>query len=510
MLESVSMLIEGFKIALMPNALLYAFIGALLGTLTGVLPGIGPASAIAILLPVVATGTSDPIYATIMLAGIYYGAMYGGSTTAILVNIPGEVASVVTTLDGYQLAKQGKAGVALSVAAISSFFAGTISLLGLTFFAPPLAKMALQFGPPEYFGLMTMAFTLVIGLSGNSALKGLVMALIGFLITIVGQDPLTAIPRFSFGSPELLSGINMVPVVVGVFAIGEILSNCEGSQAVVFERIHRLYPNKAELKSISGATARSGAVGFFLGLLPGCTAGAIAFIAYEVEKRFSKNRHLFGKGALDGVAAAEGANNAATSGGFVPLFSLGLPTAPALAVLLSGLMIYGLEPGPLLFQEKPEFVWGVIASMYVGNVMLLVLNLPLVGMWARMIQIPYHYLAPLVLTFSILGAFGARNSMFDVKVMLTCGLIGYILQRWQYPMAPLILGIVLGPMLEQSFRQALSMSGSSFAVFVASPISVTFLVIACCIIAVSLYNLWRIQSGRALDNPITNGGIEND
>ena len=500
MLESLSLLAGGFEIALAPTALMYAFIGALLGTLTGVLPGIGPASAIAILLPVVAGSTADPITATIMLAGIYYGAMYGGSTTAILVNIPGEVASVVTTLDGYQLAKQGKAGVALAVSAIASFAAGTLSILGLTFFAPPLAKMALQFGPPEYFGLMTMAFTLVIGLSGTSPLKGLVMAFTGFLITMVGQDPLTAIPRFTFGSAELLSGINMVPIVVGVFAIGEILSNCEGSKPVVFEKIDRLYPNKDELKAITGATARSGIVGFFLGLLPGCTAGAIAFIAYELEKRFSKNRHLFGKGALDGVAAAEGSNNAATSGGFVPLFSLGLPTAPALAVLLSGLMIYGLEPGPLLFKEKPEFVWGVIASMYIGNVMLLVLNLPLVGIWARMIQIPYHYLAPLVLTFSILGAFGARNSMFDVTVMLTCGVLGYILQRWRYPMAPLILGLVLGPMLEQSFRQALSMSGGNFAVFVASPISVVFLTIACGMVAFSLYGIYRGRTGGPLDD----------
>lgn len=501
MLESLSLLAGGFSIALTPTALLFAFIGAMLGTLTGVLPGIGPASAIAILLPVVATSTSDPIFATIMLAGIYYGAMYGGSTTAILVNIPGEVASVVTTLDGYQLAKQGKAGVALAVAAISSFVAGTLSILGLTFFAPPLAEMALQFGPPEYFGLMTMAFTLVIGLSGSSPLKGIVMALSGFLITMVGQDPLTAIPRFTFGSTELLSGINMVPIVVGVFAIGEILSNCEGDTTAIFEKINRLYPNKEELKTISGATFRSGAVGFFLGLLPGCTAGAIAFIAYEFEKRFSKNKQLFGKGALDGVAAAEGSNNAATSGGFVPLFSLGLPTAPALAVLLSGLMIYGLEPGPLLFKEKPEFVWGVIASMYVGNVMLLILNLPLVGLWARMIQVPYHYLAPLVLVFSILGAFGVRNNMFDVGVMLACGLVGYILQRWQYPMAPLILGLVLGPMLEQSFRQALSMSGSSFAIFFTSPIAVTFLAIALLMVVFSLYNLVRGKKREALDNP---------
>lgn len=494
MLESISLLAGGFQIALMPEALLFAFIGAILGTLTGVLPGIGPASAIAILLPVISSGTSDPIHATIMLAGIYYGAMYGGSTTAILVNIPGEVASVVTTLDGYQLAKQGKAGVALATAAISSFLAGTVSLLGLTFFAPPLAKIALQFGPPEYFGLMAMAFTVVISLSGSSVLKGLMMVLTGFLVTMVGQDPLTAIPRFTFGSTELLSGINIVPIVVGVFAIGEILSNCEGVEAPKFEKINRLYPTMQELKSMMPPTFRSGILGFFLGLLPGCTAGAIAFLAYEFEKRFSKDKEMFGKGALAGVAAAEGSNNAATSGGFVPLFSLGLPTAPALAVLLSGLMIYGLEPGPLLFKEKPEFVWGVVASMYVGNAMLLVLNLPLVGIWARMIQIPYYYLAPLVLTFSIVGSFGARNSMFDVGVMLACGVAGYILQRWGYPMAPMILGLVLGPMLEQSFRQALSMSGNSLTVFAGSPIAIVFLTIAACVVLFSIYTHWRKSS----------------
>lgn len=502
-MDTLLSLMHGFSIALAPTALLYAFIGAVVGTLTGVLPGIGPASAIAILLPVVASGTADPTLATIMLAGIYYGAMYGGSTTAILVNIPGEVASVVTTLDGYQLAKQGKAGVALAIAAISSFAAGTLSLIGLTLFAPPLANFALDFGPPEYFGLTALAFTMVIGLSGASLFKGVVMTLLGFLITMIGQDPLTADPRFGFGSLNLLAGINLIPIVVGLFAIGEILSNAESDEGFVCEKISRLYPTWAELKETAGATTRSGFVGFFLGLLPGCTAGAIAFMAYEIEKRFSKNRQMFGKGALAGVAAAEGSNNAATSGGFVPLFCFGVPTAPALAVLLSGLMIYGLEPGPLLFKEQPDFVWGVIASMYVGNVMLLILNLPLVGFWAKMVQIPYYYLAPLVLAFSFIGAYGTRNSMFDVVVMLTFGALGYILQKLAYPLPPLILGLILGPMLEQAFRQSMALSGASLSIFVSRPITVAFLVIAITILVISLIGKYKAGKKESCENPIT-------
>jgi putative tricarboxylic transport membrane protein len=491
MAETLGFLLQGFSIAFAPKALLFALIGAVLGTITGVLPGIGPASAIAILLPIVASGAGDPVLGIIMLAGIYYGAMYGGSTTAILVNIPGEVASVVTCLDGYKLAKQGKAGVALSIAAISSFIAGTLSLVGLTFFAPTLVKVALNFGPPEYFGLTALAFTMVIGLSGASLFRGVVMALIGFLITLVGQDPLTGDSRFVFGSISLASGINLIPIVVGIFAIGEILTNSESEECVICEKINQLYPNWDDLKKTMGPSVRSGVVGFFLGMLPGCTAGAISFMAYEIEKRFSKNRDMFGKGALEGVAAAEGSNNAATSGGFVPLFSLGLPTAPALAVLLSGLMMYGLDPGPLLFIEKPSFVWAVIASMYIGNVMLLILNLPLVGMWAKLVQLPYKYLAPLVLIFAFIGAYGTRNSMFDVGVMLVSGGLGYCLQKLKYPIPPLVLGLILGPMLEQSFRQSLTMSGASFVIFVTRPITVAFLLLAFLLVLFSLISIYR-------------------
>lgn len=491
MLETLNYLVDGFKLAAAPQSLLFAFAGAVLGTAVGVLPGIGPASGIAILLPVVATGTVDPMLATIMLSGIYYGAMYGGSTTAILVNIPGEVSSVVTTLDGYQLAKEGKAGVALAIAAISSFIAGTISLVGLTFFAPPLARVALAFGPPEYFGLMVLAFTMVIGLSGASLFKGLVVTFAGFLVTMIGQDSLTAVPRFTFGSTQLLTGINLVPVVIGLFAVSEILANTEFEGGFSYQKIQRLYPTMAELRQCNGAIIRSGVLGFLLGLLPGMTAGAISFMSYELERRFSRNRENFGKGALEGVAVAEGANNSATSGGFVPLFSLGLPTAPALAVLLSGLMIYGLEPGPLLFREKPDFVWGIIASMYIGNVMLLVLNLPLVGVWAKMVQVPYHFLAPLVLGFSFLGAFSIRNNMFDVWVMVVFGAIGYIMRKLKYPMAPMVLGLILGPMLEQSFRQSLGMSGSSLSIFVTRPLSVGFLLLALVVLVASLVSHFR-------------------
>ncbi len=443
-------------------------------------------------MPVVATGALDPTMAIIMLAGIYYGAMYGGSTTAILVNIPGEVSSVVTTFDGYQLARQGKAGVALAIAAISSFVAGTLSLVGLTFFAPPLARFALAFGPPEYFALALLAFTMVIGLSGASLLKGVMAALAGVLVMTVGSDPLTATPRFTFGSSNLLVGFNLVPVVIGLFAISGILANSEEIGRYTYHKIERLYPTLRELRECTGPTLRSTVVGFFLGLLPGCTAGAISFMSYELERRISPLRDKFGKGALQGVAVAEGANNAATSGGFVPLFSLGLPTAPALAVLLNGLMIYGLEPGPLLFREHPAFVWAIIASMYIGNVMLLVLNLPLVGLWARVASIPYKYLAPMVLAFCFVGAYGMRNNMFDVWVMIIFGIVGYVMRKLKYPMATMVLGLILGPVLEQSFRQSLGMTGS-LLIFVSRPISVGFLVAAALVVVLSLLSQFRYR-----------------
>ena len=473
-MDTLGFLFQGFGQALTPQNLFFALIGSVLGTLVGVLPGIGPTSGIAILLPL--TSFLPPTPAIIMLAAIYYGAMYGGSTTAILVNIPGEVSSVVTTLDGYQMARQGRAGPALAIAAISSFVAGTLGLVGLTFFAPPLADVALRIGPPEYFGLVVLAFSVVVSLSGASLVKGLSAAALGALLALVGLDPMSGVRRFTFGTSTLLSGIDFIAVIIGLFAITEVLVGVEASiTAVSTAALGRLMPRWSELRRCGGTLLRATGVGFFLGLLPGCTPGAISFISYDLERRVSRTPERFGRGAIEGVAAPEGANNATTSGGFVPLFALGIPATPALAVLLSGLMIFGLQPGPLLFEKRPEFVWAVIASMYVGNVMLLVLNLPLVGLWARLVRVPYAVMAPLILLFSVLGAFSVRNSFGDVGMALAFGAVGYLMVKLGYPTAPLVLALILTPMLENALRQSLSMAAGSPLIFVTRPIAVVFI-----------------------------------
>ena len=473
-MDTLGFLFQGFGQALTPQNLFFALIGSVLGTLVGVLPGIGPTSGIAILLPL--TSFLPPTPAIIMLAAIYYGAMYGGSTTAILVNIPGEVSSVVTTLDGYQMARQGRAGPALAIAAISSFVAGTLGLVGLTFFAPPLADVALRIGPPEYFGLVVLAFSVVVSLSGASLVKGLSAAALGALLALVGLDPMSGVRRFTFGTSTLLSGIDFIAVIIGLFAITEVLVGVEASiTAVSTAALGRLMPRWSELRRCGGTLLRATGVGFFLGLLPGCTPGAISFISYDLERRVSRTPERFGRGAIEGVAAPEGANNATTSGGFVPLFALGIPATPALAVLLSGLMIYGLQPGPLLFEKRPEFVWAVIASMYVGNVMLLVLNLPLVGLWARLVRVPYAVMAPLILLFSVLGAFSVRNSFGDVGMALAFGAVGYLMVKLGYPTAPLVLALILTPKLENALRQSLSMAAGSPLIFVTRPIAVVFI-----------------------------------
>ena len=473
-MDTVGFLLHGFAQALTPQNLLFALIGSVLGTLVGVLPGIGPTSGIAILLPL--TSFLPPTPAIIMLAAIYYGAMYGGSTTAILVNIPGEVASVVTTLDGYQMARQGRAGPALAIAAISSFVAGTLGLVGLTFFAPPLADVALRIGPPEYVGLVVLAFSVVVSLSGASLLKGLSAAALGALIALVGLDPMSGVRRFTFGTSTLLAGIDFIAVIIGLFAITEVLVGVEESLTAVSKAaLGKLMPHWRELRSCAGTMLRATGVGFFLGLLPGCTPGAISFISYDLERRISRTPERFGRGAIEGVAAPEGANNATTSGGFVPLFALGIPATPALAVLLSGLMIYGLQPGPLLFEKRPEFVWTVIASMYVGNAMLLILNLPLVGLWARLVRVPYALMAPLILLFSVLGAFSVRNNFSDVGMALAFGALGYVMVKLGYPTVPLVLALILTPMLENALRQSLSMAAGSPLVFVTRPIAMTLI-----------------------------------
>ena len=485
-METLGFLLQGLAQALTPQNLLFALIGSVLGTLVGVLPGIGPTSGLAILLPL--TSFLAPTPAIIMLAAIYYGAMYGGSTTAILANIPGEVSSVVTTLDGYQMARQGRAGPALAIAAISSFVAGTLGLVGLTCFAPTLADLALLVGPPEYFGLVVLSFSVVVSLSGPSLVKGLSAAALGALVALVGLDPVSGVRRFTFGTRTLLGGIDFIAVIIGLFAIAEVLVGVERHAASVSAApLGKLLPTWPEIRACTGTMLRATGVGFFLGLLPGCTPGAISFVSYDLERRVSRTPERFGRGAIEGVAAPEGANNATTSGGFVPLLALGIPATPALAVLLGGLMIYGLQPGPMLFEKRPDFVWTVIASMYVGNVMLLVLNLPLVGLWARLARVPNAVMAPLILLFSVLGAFSVRNNPIDVGIALAFGALGYVMMKLGYPAAPLVLALILTPMLESALRQSLSMAGGSPLIFVTRPITVILIGAGLALTAWSLF-----------------------
>ena len=492
-MSTFDLLINGFAQAITPTNLFFALIGSVLGTLVGVLPGIGPTSGIAILLPL--TSFLPPPPAIIMLAAIYYGAMYGGSTTAILVNIPGEISSVVTTIDGYQMARQGRAGPALAIAAISSFAAGTLGIIGLTFFAPPLAEVALQIGPPEYFGLVILALSVVVSLSGQSLLKGFASAGLGALIALIGIDPTSGQKRFTLGNTELVGGIDFIAVIIGLFAIAEVLRNVEEETPSIYNAALRsLMPRLKELRECAGAILRSSGVGFFLGILPGCTPGAISFISYDLERRVSKNKDQFGKGAIQGVAAPEGANNATTSGGFVPLLALGIPPTPALAVLLSGLMIYGLQPGPLLFEKQPQFVWTVIASMYVGNVMLLILNLPLVGLWAKMVAVPYYLMGPLILLFSFIGAFSVRNNFFDVWTALFFGVLGFFMDKVKIPATPLVLSLILIPMLENALRQSLGMAAGSPVLLFTRPLTLAFLIAGIFLTLLSLYGRFRRPS----------------
>lgn len=477
MLFSWDFLLQGFADALTWSNLAWALVGCLVGTLIGVLPGIGPSAGIAILLPL--TTMIPPTSGIIMMAAIYYGAMYGGSTTAIVVNIPGEASSVPTAIDGYEMAKQGRAGAALGISAISSFVAGTLGLVGLTLFAPLLANVALAFGPPEYFALMFMGLSLVISLSGRALLKGLISMSFGLLSALIGQNPLTGGARLTFGWVDLMAGISFISVIIGLFAVSEVMINVEREAAHIYEtRIEGFLPTWDEIRRCIGAMLRSSGIGFFLGLLPGCAPAVTTFIAYDVEKRFSKNPERFGHGAIEGIAAPEGANNATSSGGFVPLFAFGLPTGPALAVLLGGLMMYGLQPGPMLFQQNPKFVWAVIASMYVGNVILLVLNLPLVGWWARIALIPFPVLGPIIILCSVVGAYSIRFLIFDVWVALLFGVVGYLMRKLGFPLAPLVLASVLAPMLETSLQQSLLISMGSPLIFFTRPIALFFMVLS--------------------------------
>jgi putative tricarboxylic transport membrane protein len=467
---------NGFASALTPYNLIFALIGSIAGTLVGVLPGLGPTAAIAMLLPL--ASHLDPAPAIIMMAAIYYGAMYGGSTTSILVNIPGEASSVPTAIEGYQLNLQGRGGPALGISAIASFAAGTMGVIGLTFFAPVLSRAALAFGPPEYFALTFLGLSLVVSLSGRDLGKGLLSALLGLLTAVIGLDPLTGVARLTFGSMELMAGIDFVPIIMGLFAISEILINAEKETKCILEakRIEWL-PAWQDIKDTWAATTRSGIIGFLAGLIPGCSPAVTSFMVYDLEKRFSKHPEKFGHGAMDAVAAVEGSNNATASGGFVPLFAFGIPSGPALAVLLGGFLMYGLQPGPRLMQEQPALLWTIIASMYIGNVMLLILNLPLVGIWARMALIPFPILGPMIAVFTLIGAYSLRHSFFDLWISLLFGVIGYFMRKFEFPVAPMVLATVLAKLMETSFMQSLVMSKGSPLIFFTRPISIAFILL---------------------------------
>ncbi|MGA2957102.1 MAG: tripartite tricarboxylate transporter permease [Thermodesulfobacteriota bacterium] len=485
-MEIIHNLLFGFSVALQPNSLLMCFIGVLLGTLVGVLPGLGPVAAMSLLLPT--TYSVNPVSAVIMLAGIYYGAMYGGSTTSILLNIPGEAASVVTCLDGYQMARHGRAGPALGISAMGSFIGGTISVVGLMLVAPPLAEVALQFGPPEYFSLMIMGVIMLTFLAGDSMPKALCMAALGIFLGSIGMDILSGTERFTFDIPILIDGVGLVPVAMGLFGISEVLLNVEISlkRDIFKTSLKGLLPNLEDWRQSLWPIIRGSVLGFFLGILPGGGGVIASFTSYAVEKRVSRHPERFGYGAIEGVAGPETANNAGTGGAFIPLLTLGLPSNAVMAILLGAMLIYGMQPGPMLIKAHPDLFWGAITSMYIGNAMLLVLNLPLIGLWVKILKIPYRLLFPLILLFCLVGAYSLNNNTAEVAMMVIFGVLGYFLRKFKYPLAPAILALVLGPMLEKALRQSLLMSVGSGWIFVTRPISLVTLLISFALLASSL------------------------
>lgn len=477
-MESLSNLMYGLSIALQPVNLFYCAVGVLIGTLVGVLPGIGPNAAISLLLPF--AFTVSPVSAAIMLAGIFYGAQYGGSTTSILVNIPGEASSVVTCLDGYQMARRGRAGPALGISAFASFIAGTFGLIVLIFLAPRLAGWGLRFGPPEYCSLMAMSLCLITFLSRGSMPKALIMAGVGLFLGTVGMDPQTAKVRFGYEIRYLTDGIPLVPVVMGLFGISEVLSNIgeKMNQSILESEIKGLFPDRSDWKACTLPIVRGSLIGFFLGLIPGIGVATPTFLTYGIERKLSQHPEEFGLGAIEGVAAPEACNNGTASGMFIPLLSLGIPGSAATALLLGALMILGMEPGPLLIKNHPDVFWGVVASMYVGNTLLLILNIPLIPLWVRILKVPYYLLFPLIILFCIIGSYSLNKDGADVVVMITFGVVGYLLRRYGYEAPPLILAFVLGRMFEMHLMRSLALSRGSFSIFFVRPISVFFLVAA--------------------------------
>ena len=468
----------GVQTLFTPTNILFCFLGVLMGTLVGVLPGLGPTAAIALLLP--NTFHVTPVTAIIMLAGIYYGAMYGGSTTSILVNIPGEAASVITCLDGYQMALKGRAGPALGIAAFGSFIAGTISVLGLMLVAPPLAKFALAFGPPEYFSLMLMGIVVLIYLASGSILKALMIAVFGLLLGTIGMDAISGTQRLTFGVLELADGIGLIPAIMGLFGVAEVISNVEEEmkREIITAKVKNLLPNLRDWKDSFWPIIRGSFLGFFIGILPGPAPVISAFTSYAIEKKISKHPEKFGTGVIEGVAGPESANNAATGGAFIPLFTLGIPANSVIAILLGAFMIHGIQPGPMLISKYPDLFWGTIMSMYLGNIMLLILNLPLIGLWVKVLKVPYPILFPLILLFCLVGVFSLNYSNVEVALMIGFGIFGYLARKFQFEMAPLVLAIVIGPMMENNLRLALTISQGDPWIFIQKPISAVFMIVS--------------------------------
>jgi len=496
-MELIANLLLGLQTAATPANLFYCFIGVFLGTAIGVLPGLGPTATIAMLLPV--TFVLPPVTALIMLAGIYYGSQYGGSTTSILVNLPGEAASVITTLDGYQMAKQGRAGAALAASAIGSFFAGTVATFLIAGFGPPLAAVALQFGPAEFFSLMVLGLVASVVLAQGSLLHAIGMVILGLLLGLVGTDVNSGIQRFTFGFSELADGIGFVTVAMGMFGLGEIIRNLENEEqrSLTVRKITGLWPTREDFKRMVAPILRGTLIGSSLGILPGSGSILGSFAAYSIEKKISKNRAQFGKGAIEGVAAPESANNAGAQTSFIPLLTLGIPSNPVSALMVGAMIVHGIQPGPSVINEQPTLFWGMIVSMWIGNFFLVVLNYPLIGMWVRMIMIPYHLLFPGIMVFTAIGVFSLRNATFDVYLMALFGIVGYVFSKLGCEPAPMLLAFILGPLMEEYLRRALLLSRGNPWVFVQRPISATLLalaVVAICAVLIPAFSKTREEA----------------
>jgi putative tricarboxylic transport membrane protein len=508
MAETIQNLMLGFSTAFAPANFLYAIMGCLIGTMVGVLPGVGPLAGISLLLP--STFGLNPTAGLILLAGVFYGAMYGGSTTSILMRIPGEAASVMTCIDGYAMALKGRAGPALAIAAIGSYIAGTLSVVGLMFLAPPLARFALGFGPPEYFALLALGLLVLGYMTGGSMIKNLAMIVLGLLFGMIGIDHMSGYFRFSYGIVALGDGIGVVPVAVGLFGIAEILATAGNPLRpdVLKPKLRDLLPSREEFRDSIFPIGRGTILGFLIGIIPGSAHIISTFMSYAIERRLSNHPEKFGKGAIEGVAGPESANNAASCGALVPMLALGVPTGPVPAVLLAALMVHGINPGPLFIKEQPTIFWGLIASMYLGNVVLLLLNLPLVGIFINFLRIPYRILYPMILMFCVIGVYAVNTSFVDVGIMSVMGLLGYLLRKFNFETAPVVLGVVLAPIIEMSLRQALAMSNGSYAIFYQRPVSAVFLLGAALMILLALKPLihrgkgskWREQLSKADDS----------